>query len=224
MKRLLLAAALTAPMLAHAVNFETAVGVTEYTPVGNGFWYQEGPGLPYSLNLRSTGLQIGVTDSITSWLDWHANYVYLGRASSDAIATPQDSNYDLENKRCRGECLAHSRYRGSGQVHGLALTLEPHLDYRGWRLGVSGGLFLYVATWHVRVDDFIGAPGETPRVLNVSHKPKLNVGKVIGVSISRGNMTLQYQRFFDRPRSNENAGDFPTIWNKTDMLSLRYRF
>lgn len=211
--------------IAHAIDFEVAVGPTQYTDRGNGFWYQEGPGLPYDLNLRSTGLQIGVTGEVTNWLDWHATYVYLGRASSDAIATPDDRNYDFENRRCKGECIAHSRFRGSGDVHGIALTLEPHLNVKGWRLGVSAGPFLYVARWEVRVDDWIPAAGYgSPQTIYAKHSPKLNLGAVVGVSIGRGPISVQYQRFFDQPRSNEPAGDFPPIWRRTDMLSIRYRF
>lgn len=226
MRALLLAGvlALLAPA-AYAVDFEIAAGHTKYADRGNGFWYQEGPGLPYDLNLKSTGLQLGVADSITDWLDWHATYVYLGRANSDAIATPDDNNYDFENHRCKGECIAYSRFRGSGDVHGIALTLEPHVDYMGWRLGVSAGPFLYVARWSVTVDDWIPAAGYgPPQNIRADHKAKLNLGAVIGVSIGRGPVSIQYQRFFDMPRSNEPAGDFPPIWRRTDMLSLRYRY
>lgn len=223
MRALLLSLALIAPS-AHAVDFEIAAGQTRYADRGNGFWYQEGPNLPYDLDLKSTGLQLGVVGEVTDWLDWHATYVYLGRANSDALATPDDANYDLVAKQCRGECIARSRFRGSGDVHGIALTLEPHVDYKGWRVGVMAGPFLYVARWNVRVDEWIGFPGDTPRTINAPHKPKLNVGAVIGLSFGRGPISIQYQRFFDMPRSDEPNGDFPPIWRRTDMLSLRYRF
>lgn len=226
MKHVILAGTLCLVALAaHAVDFEIAVGQTRYADRGNGFWYQEGPGLPYDLNLKSTGLQLGVAGSLTDWLDWHATYVYLGRANSDAIATPDDNNYDLVAKQCRGECIARSRFRGSGDVHGIALTLEPHLDIQGWRLGAMAGPFLYVARWEVRVDDWIPAAGYgPPKTIYAHHQAKLNLGAVIGLSIGRGPVSIQYQRFFDMPRSNESAGDFPPIWRRTDMLSLRYRF
>lgn len=225
MKRTLaVLAALAFMPAAQAVDLEIAVGRTQYKDRGNGFWYQEGPGLPYDLNLKSTGLQLGIAGQVTDWLDWHATYVYLGRANSDAIATPNDNNYDLVNRRCIGERIAHSRYRGSGDVHGIALTLEPHVDYKGWRVGVAAGPFLYVARWKVRVDDWISAPGDVPRIYNANHVPKLNIGAVVGVSIGRGPISIQYQRFFDQPRSNEPAGDYPAIWRHTDMISLRYRY
>lgn len=223
MRALLLAFALLTAPAAHAWDFEAAVGQTKYADRGNGFWYQEG--LPYDLNLKSTGLQLGVVQSVTDWLDFHATYVYLGRANSDAIATPDDNNYDFVNHRCKGECIARSRFRGSGDVHGIALTLEPHVDYKGWRLGVSAGPFLYVARWSVTVDDWIPVEGAgPPRTIRADHKAKLNLGAVIGVSFGRGPISVQYQRFFDQPRSNEPAGDFPPIWRHTDMLSLRYRY
>lgn len=224
MRALLLSLALLAPA-AHALDFEVAVGATQFADRGNGFWYQEGPGLPYSLGLKSTGLQLGVAGQVSSWLDWHATYVYLGRANSDAIATPDDRNYDFQNHRCIGECIAHSRFRGSGDVHGISLTLEPHVDYKGWRLGVMAGPFLYVARWEVRVDDWIPFEGAgPPKTIYARQTPKLNLGAVIGVSIGRGPVSIQYQRFFDQPRSNEPAGDFPPIWRRTDTLSIRYRF
>lgn len=221
---LLLSLALLAPA-AHAVDFEIAAGQTRYADRGNGFWYQEGPGLPYDLNLKSTGLQLGLVGAVNDWLDWHATYVYLGRASSDAIATPDDRNYDFVNKRCKGECIAYSRFRGSGDVHGIALTLEPHMDVKGFRVGVMVGPFLYVARWEVRVDNWIPYEGAgPPQTIYADHKAKINLGAVVGVSIGRGPISIQYQRFFDQPRSNEPAGDFPPIWRHTDMLSLRYRY
>lgn len=223
MKRaLLLACALLTSPAAHAIDFEVAVGRTQYKDRGNGFWYQEG--LPYDLNLRSTGAQIGVTDSINNWLDWHATYVYLGRANSDAIGT-SDEDYDYQNHVCKSNpCHSQSRFRGSGDVHGIALTLEPHVDWKGWRLGVSAGPFIYVARWHERVDGFNPGPGQPLQTIDVYLKPKINVGAVLGLSIGRGPITVQFQRFFDLPRSNEPAGDFPAIWRRTDMISLKYRF
>lgn len=221
MRKLALALTLVAPA-AHAVDFEASIGASRYQDVGNMTWYQEG--LPHKLSLRSAGIQLGVAGEITPWLDWHAGYAYLGRAKSDAIATPDDANYDPVAKACRGECIARSRFRGAGDVQGVYLTLEPHVDYRGWRIGVSAGPFLYVARWHVQVDDWIGFVGDTSRTIHAHHKPKLNLGAVIGVSVGRGPVSIQYQRFFVQPRSNEPAGDFPTIWHHTDMLSVHYRF
>lgn len=207
---------------AHAVDFEMAVGASKYSDVGNMTWYQEG--LPHDLRLVTPAIQVGATGAITSWLDWHAGYAYLGQVKTDAIATPDDANYDPVAKQCRGECIAHSRFMRSGDVHGIYLTLEPHVDYKGWRFGVHAGPFLHVSRWKMRVDNWIPAVGHEPRTIEVSHKSKIGLGAVVGVSMSRGNWSVQYQRFYDKPKSDEPNGDFPPIWRHTDMLSVRYRF
>jgi hypothetical protein len=221
MKRLLLILSLLAPT-AHAVDLELAVGASHYKEMPNGFWYQEG--LPHTLDLTSAAAQVGATGAILPWLDWHADYVWLGRVKSDAIATPDDANYNPQTHSCRGECIARSRFVGNGFVHGVALTLEPHFDYQGWRFGVSAGPFIYRAAWNETVYDWVGSPSDQPHTISVNQRQKWNVGKVIGVSVSRGPITLQYQRFFDQPRSDEAHGDFPGLWRHTDMVSIKYRW
>ncbi len=223
MKRLALAAcAALLPLAAHAVDFEVAAGASIYSTIGNMTWYQEG--LPHKLDLEFPAFQVGATGAILPWLDWHADYVWLGRVRSDAIATPDDANYDPATRSCRGPCIAHSRFVGNGMVQGFAATLEPHVDYRGWRFSASAGPFLYRANWDVTVYDWIASPQDTPHTIHAHHVPDWQLGYVAGVGISRGNLTLQYQRFFDQPRSNEAAGNFPVLWRHTDMLSLRWRF
>lgn len=223
MKRLFLAAcAALLPLAAQAVDFEASVGASRYSTIGNMTWYQEG--LPHTLDLSSAAVQVGATGAILPWLDWHADYVWLGNVRSDAIATPDDANYDPVAKACRGECVARSRFVGTGRVQGFAFTLEPHVDVNRWRFSVSGGPFLYRANWDVTVSDWIAAPGDTPHTITAHHTPAWQLGYVAGVGVSYGNLTVQYQRFFDQPKSNEAAGNFPVLWRHTDMLSLRWRF
>ena len=222
MKLPLAAIACAIPLYAGAVEFEGMVGMTTYKTVGNGTWYQEG--LPHKLDLNDAGVSLGLKGEITSWLDWHANYVWLGRVRTDAIATPDDANYSIKDKACIGECIAHSRFMGNGFVHGLALTLEPHAEYKGWRIGVLGGPFLYTAKWNVTVDNWIPHAGAEPRTINANHRAKLNFGYTVGVSVSKGPVSVVWQRYFNKPKSDEPNGDFPGVWRHTDMLSVRYTF
>lgn len=211
---------------AAAVDVEVGVGMSMYKPVGNMMWYQEG--FPYKLDVRDVGAQVGITGN--AWqsgrfgIDWGASYVYLGRAKSDAVATPMDENYSPQEKSCIGECVAMSRFVGSGNVQGVALTLMPYVEHNGWKFGVLAGPFFYVARWDVTVYNWIPGPGHEPRTITAHYRPRLNVGALVGAQVSRGNWTLRYQRFFDRPSGDDTPGNFKVLWKHTDMLSVHYRF
>lgn len=232
MKRTLLAGVLCATAsAANAVDIEVAVGAARYNTVGDGFWYQEG--FPHRLNLTGAAAQIGLTGEITSWLDWGVGYAWLGRTNSTALAVPDASDYpdkiggyDLATKGCYGgpsACGPKRQFSGSGSVQGFYATLRPHVDFNGWRFGIEAGPFLYYARWNMTAINVDNGP-RWLYIEDMSMRPKWAIGSVIGVSISRGPLTLQYQRFFDRPPSDEPNKDYPALWRHTDMLSLKYRF
>ncbi|WP_296661913.1 hypothetical protein [Paraburkholderia sp.] len=76
-------------------------------------------------------------------ISWHADYAWLGTIHTQAMATPEDANYNPITKGCNGKCLPLANYLGSGHDTGVMLTLEPHYDYAGWRFGVEGGPYIH---------------------------------------------------------------------------------
>ncbi len=221
---LLLAALTTA---AHAASFEAGIGASQFDTSGNTVWYQQG--FPYSLSLRSHALMLGVTGDLTPRVAWHVDYVNLGGVHTDAIATPVDSNYNPATQSCNGPCVAQSRFVGNGADQGFTATLEPHIDWRGWRFGAEAGVFLSLPTWEVTVYNWKLDPSQPSQTITASHRVHWQRGPVIGVSIARGAWGLQIRRYFDATTGDTPAsyGDpvrhVPAIWQHTTTVMLTYK-
>ena len=223
MKRFLLLIALCLPMIAQAVQIEAEIGGAHFSDSGNMTWYQEG--LPHNLRLQSPVVSLGIGGDLYAsgryGVAWHAAYAYMGPVRTDAVATPDDANYDRNTKSCRGECIAHSNFVGRGATHGLRLTLEPYVVHRGWRVGIEGGVFIARNSWDMTVYDWIPATGHTPKTIKVSDTSGWQAHPVVGLSVGRGNLDVVYRMYWNQsPKSTL----YPAIWSRTQTLTLRYRF
>jgi hypothetical protein len=220
MKRLL-PLVLALPALAHAWDFEVGAGVAHFADRGNMFWYQEG--LPHQLQLTTPALELGVTGDVVPHLAWHADVVYMGRVRTDAVATPDDANYDPVAKSCRGQCIARSNFTGRGDSIGARLTLEPYTYVAGWRIGIEAGAYITRNRWTETVYDWRPNPddGAGLRTVRVTDDSGWRVVPTAGASIGRGNVDLVYRWY--RTRS-PNGTLYPAIWQNTQSLTARYRF
>ncbi len=213
---------------AGAASLEMGAGVSSFQTLGNGIWYQEG--FQNHLSLTSSTFLIGATGNLTPKVSWHVDYVYLGRASVDSWDTPVDANYAPQNSNhCNGACLPLVHVLGSGTVQGIAVTLEPHADFGGWRLGVEAGPFLFFPTWNMSVPNWVAATGNrgntdwqstTDGNLYWQSGYRPQIGGVVGLSVERGDWGLRYRHYFDKTQ----GGAFPAIWRSTDTLTLTYTF
>lgn len=207
---------------AYAVDFEVAAGIAAHQKMPNGWWYQEG--LPHKLKLSAPSLQIGLTGDIVSNLAWHADYVYLGKTRSDAIAT-SDENYNLQTKACDGQCHYKSRFIGSGDIHGVKLSLEPYVMWRGIRFGVEGGVFAFRSRWAVTL---INRPMENGYVdtgaVTVRHDARIHITPMIGASIGYRDVSIAYQYFRTESRNRDMADDFAPLSRSAHVIMMRYRF
>lgn len=203
---------------AHAVDFEASIGAAKFHDLGNMTWYQEG--LPHRLQLTTPALELGITGDIIPGLAWHVGYIYLGRVRTDAVATPDDANYNRHTKSCEGQCIAHSNFTGRGDSHGVKLTLEPYVTYNGWRFGIEGGAYVSKNRWAVTVYDWIGFPGDTPKTIRVDDRSDWRASPVVGLSIGKGAWAIVYRSYWNR----SHGAVYPAIWRRTDTLSVRYRF
>jgi len=200
-------------------NVEVGLGRATYRDQGNMIWYQEG--LPYKLSLKPPAFMAGLTGDIVeraNWgLAWHADYVYLGTVHTEAIATT-DENYDPSAKACKTDpCAAQTRFSGHGNVSGVAFTLEPHYDWRGFRFGVEGGPFIFLPSWTESLTPATPVPGIGATVVRAS--ARLHVGAVVGISVGYKNFSLSFQHFFDKTRE-----EFTPVWSSTNVVMARYRF
>ena len=224
MKRtIIFAACLAACSVAHAVpRLEMGIGVTQFQDRGNMTWYQEG--LPHKLQLNSPNVEIGITDN---WeygrfgVAYHLAAVHMGYVKTDAVATPDDANYDPVAKGCKGECLAHSNFTGRGSNFGVRATIEPYVTYNGWRVGIEGGVYYSKNIWKMTVYDWRGIyPGEEEkRTIRVDDRAGWMATPVVGVTIGKGNFDVSYKHYW-----HKSNAEFPAIWRGMNTITVRYKF
>jgi hypothetical protein len=201
----------------HAQSFfqmEAGVGVTHYQ-TENGRWYQNG--MPDNkVTSTAPAISLGVTGPVVSrgaWgVDWHADYVNLGRAAASCQCDTNDADY-----------IAHTTkhtafYSGSGRAQGVALTVGPYRYYAGLRWGVEAGAYVYHSSWSESVAGWtVGGP---PVNLSLSES-RWNVAPVAGLSVGDGKWAVSYRHYFMRYRKAEMV---PPLWNDADVLMFTRRF
>lgn len=219
------AAAAHADSITDYVHFEVGIGESIFQTRGNGTWYQEG--FPYKMKLYFPAAEAGLTGDViqrANWgVAWHLNYVWLGRVNSDAMATGDD-NYNWQTHSCKRACTGSNtlaRFVGQGNAQGIYFTLEPHYDYKGWRIGAEAGPFLDFSNWEETVYDYHVYNNGTPYVTKVHNNAAPQLSMVVGASIARGNFSLNYQYFFTKGRDKD---PFPAIWRGTHVVMAKYRF
>lgn len=204
------------------VHLELGAGVSWYHPLADGTWYQQG--MPHDLGLSAPALMAGFTGPVwqrESWgVDWHADYVYLARVHSSCLCT-SDENYNAKTRAeiSNATTVPLAQYTGSGNAQGIALTLEPYVRYRGFRIGVEGGLFPYRPQW----DETVTSVANLSPYTIYAHTPHaIQLGEVVGVSVGRGPWSISYQHYFLPTRYDDTH--YPAIYNAADVVMLRYRF
>jgi hypothetical protein len=226
MKRTLIAALLCVASSVHAATFfeiEAGIGGTMTERGRDGRWIQDG--LPHDSIKAAPAFEIGFTGNLYQaqyWgLDWHLDWAWLGAVHTNSLDTPDDRNYNLQTKACNGPCLPLANYRGTGHDQGFYLTLEPHADYAGWRVGIELGPYVHRTTWAEDVTGWTSISDPTPRNIHVAHDPKWILGGVAGVSISYKRFSLAYQFFYNKSPASDTT---PPVWDGMHMLIAKYRF
>jgi hypothetical protein len=220
------AASAHADSISDYVHLELGAGVSHYSAMGDGTWYQEG--MSHSLGLSAPVLLGGFTGPLysrESWgVDWHVDYVSLGHVSSDCFCTPIDANYSTSTHRLVSNPIPvpNANFVGNGDAQGVALTLEPYIRYQGLRFGVEAGLFPYRPNWNETVSHWAIVPGAQMTTLQVNTPHAWQLGKVVGISVSRGPFSVTYQHYV-LPTKYDSAHS-PAIWRGADVVMVRYRF
>jgi hypothetical protein len=222
------AATLGCASVAHAdsvsdyISLEGAIGGAAYQHSANGVWWQDG--FEHRFDLTAPAIEGGLTGDIYQaqhWgVSWHADFAWLGTVHTQAMATPSDANYNPTTKGCNGACLPLADFLGSGHDMGFLFTLEPHLDYGGWRFGIEAGPYLHHVTWS---EDVLNDQrwSSTPINLHVAYSSGWNLGYVVGASVGYKKFSLAYQYFRNQ---GKNSDPYPPAWTGTHMISLRYRY
>jgi hypothetical protein len=205
-----------APLLAHAgswFDFEAGIGVARSSDMGDGIWIQKGA--PDNRERLTTPAYLaGLTGDIGSHLSWHADYVYFGTLRASVNGVP-DANYNPVTHQVHDFTGRYSPFNGQGHTQGVALTLEPHIDYSGWRFGIEAGPWFYWATWHESLYDLANHWD------NLSHKTHMQIGYTAGASVSYRSVSLSYRYYSASPSWTNGA---PGLVTGTHMLVLEKKW
>lgn len=170
-------------------GIEIGIGTTHFGKHGDGVWYQESYG-PYTLNINSPTLSIGVTGRATDWMKWRAGYQYLGRYSTSCECTSDRAYEEL----LRGNDVGGptSTYSTRGDIHALRASLLPETRVYGVPVFAEiGGMVLgasnkaHVENWRPAIDEDHWLYGP-PQSLDVDNGRKWAFAPVLGVGARFG--------------------------------------
>jgi hypothetical protein len=208
------------------VQVELGIGAGRYT-TQDGRWYQQG--LPDGNNHLSTkppAFSAGFTGPLITrgrWgVDWHAEYVNLGRAAASCDCTPLDVNYNARNHTYTPTvAVPRAYFTGDGSSQGVALTLESYYWIGGFRLGAELGAYVHRDSWSDTVYNWQlpGSAGPSTLVLQDKY---WSVAPVVGASVGNGRFTLSYRHYFMRFNSQNRS--IPPLWNDADVIEAKVKF
>jgi hypothetical protein len=207
------------------VQAELGIGAAKYQ-TQDGRWMQQG--IPGGSNVTSKppAFSLGFTGPLITrgkWgMDWHAEYVNLGRASAQCDCTPLDSNYNA-NAHVFAPKIAvpFANFTGEGRSQGVALTVEPYYWFHGARIGIEAGAYIHRDSWTEDVTGWQIDPSVAPQNLHLSDA-YWSVAPVVGASVGNGRFTLSYRHYF--MRLNSNSRNIPPLWNDADVLEVKVKF
>jgi hypothetical protein len=206
------------------VQAEIGIGAAKYT-TQDGRWYQQGvPGADNHLTSKPPAFSLGLTGPLITrgrWgMDWHAEYVNLGRAAASCDCTPLDANYNANTHTFTPKIAVPQVYfTGEGRSQGVALTLEPYYWISGFRLGVEAGAYIHRDSWSDSVYGWQLPGASGPMVLEDKY---WSVAPVVGATVGNGRFTLSYRHYFMRLNSQNRA--IPPLWNDADVLEVKVKF
>jgi hypothetical protein len=213
---------------AHAESwfqFEAGVGATHYD-TQNGRWYQEE--MPQNQVSRDNfAFQLGVTGNLierAKWgIDWHADYVSLGRAAASCMCTPYDQNYNTNTNQYVEKFPAPLAYfTGSGNAQGVELSVEPFYKINSrFRVGLDLGAYVNYWKWTENVDNWALSDSAPTQHLSLSGSG-IGVVPVAGLTVSDRNVSLSYRHFF--MSLEENGLSVPPVWQGADVIMMTYKF
>jgi hypothetical protein len=200
------------PALAHAgswFQFEAGAGVSFASDV-DGVWTQHNVADNHE-RLKTPAFTAGLTGELYAahnWsLNYHADYAYVGSQTA-SCACVSDAAYAARQYGAQS-----IRFAGSGHMQGIALTLEPGYTWRGTRVAVEGGPFLFWNTWNEVV--------YTDPQMHVRADPGMRVAYVLGARVEHGNFSLSYRYYTHIGRSRMQ---YPGLVRNLQTLTAVYRF
>jgi len=204
-------------MVAHAdeswFQWEAGLGAAVGGP-DDGRWYQESS--PHTLSVVTPAATVGVGGPLyrsADWgVDWHLSAIYIAQMSASCTCVP-DADYNASTHEVTGNGPKASFY-GHGSEVGFLAELSPYYLYKGYKVAVSAGAYVFRQFWRETTIQPNGV------YYDVSHAPVWMVTWAAGASISKGPWTLAYHYLADGTKYNPSPG----LVTHTHLITVTYRF
>lgn len=229
--KLLFLLALAFPGIAAALDLEVGAGITNFSTLGDNFYYQEG--MPHKLELNKPAFRLTASQDIAPWLTINASYLYFGRPWMSTHAAPDLDDYapsgiggyDPATNQCRGECGPKRDFVSTGSLQAFALTLEPNIKRGQWRFGIEAGPALFKGAWSatMTVASETSPWGERGSVERLSYNAPWTWTMLAGASVSYKDVVLRYT-YIRTPSRGVTGKNIPFGAKDAHMLTLGVRF
>ncbi|GJH05047.1 hypothetical protein [Paraburkholderia terrae] len=206
------------------IHIQAGIGVSKAdTPDGR--WQQAGiPGGSH-VTAKPPTFSLGLTGPLLtrgSWgVDWHLDYVNLGRFAASCSCTPMDENYDPKAHTYKPQVAVPTAFfTGEGRSQGAALTAEAYYWLYGLRLAAEAGAYIHRDSWS---EDIAGwqVGGVPPQTLHLSDA-YWSVAPVVGVSVGYGRVSVAARQYFTG--LNNRNRNVPPLWNDVTTIELKVKF
>jgi hypothetical protein len=216
-----LALATIAACHAQAQSFfeiEAGIGGSSYVKTGNNVYYDEG--FAHSTPIAAPAGRVGIMadfynpSGLIPGLRAHATYYNFGAVTWHATV-PEDGftrngvsgGYNASTDSCtNNNCGTFRNFSSSGLTQAVALTVEPYWDIgHGYTLGLEAGPAMYRAEWNTQATALSdGSFGPAGTVQDISVKAKWQLSYILGLSLSRGPVSLRLNYLSTRRAGNQN--------------------
>jgi hypothetical protein len=199
------------------IQFRAGVGVSQIRDMGDGIWIQEGA--PHNHEqTRAPAFMAGFTGPIYQHgafdVRWNLDYVYMGGFSAGVDGVP-DENYNPQTHKVVGYTNpVYSVFNGQGHLQGVPVTLDVGYTWHGLRFAAEAGAWAYWQTWHESLLSYMVEEHD------LSHKTVMQIGYVVGASVSRGPLSLSYRYY----QTSGHGNPYPGIATNVQTLMMTYRF
>lgn len=205
----------------HALDIE--IGQSKYIKIGDGVWYQEP--FEHDLDMKSLAFGIYLRRPIAHWIDWRIGYFDLGTVKTDAMATPEDANYDFNSHQCKDPCLPLSRFKGTGGIKGISVTTLPTYRSGNFSAFLELGITYYHTSWDVSIThspEYISGTSEW--ICDMCAVDKWNTGYRYGVGIGYQDISISYSVFDNLDTRGIDTNNGVPVFNAAHTITLRYSF
>ena len=211
---------------AHAQLRVTAgLGLNIYDGV-DGRWQQQGVPGGSDVTTHTPAITLGIAGPIVSrgrWgIDWHADYLNLGRAAASCMCTPMDQNYDPHTHHYSAKFdVPMAYFSGSGRSQGVGITAESYYWIGGARIGVEAGAYVHHDAWSEYVAGWQVPRSIPAQTFNLSDS-YWSVAPMVGLSVGNDRWAVSYRHLF--MSLNSRTRNTPPLWNDADLLSVTYKW